>query len=196
MKIVKNVKLLGRDLTKHSARLIEQVFYRLTRLNRGENTSIAIDARLDIGKKISFKQQPEVYKLTLEKNARIESRAVINSYHGEVRMEENSRIGIGTIVIGPVLIGKNSGVSQNCFLTGENRKHSQDKSGLLPATSGVQILPIKIGEGCWIGAGTIILPGVNIGDCSVIAAGSVVTKDIPENSLAAGTPAKVIRSLI
>ena len=45
-------------------------------------------------------------------------------------------------------------------------------------------LPIKIGNGCWLGGGVIVLPGVTIGDGSVIGAGSVVTKDIPENSLA------------
>ena len=44
-------------------------------------------------------------------------------------------------------------------------------------------LPIKIGNGCWLGGGVIVLPGVTIGDGSVIGAGSVVTKDIPENSL-------------
>ena len=47
-------------------------------------------------------------------------------------------------------------------------------------------LPIKIGNGCWLGGGVIVLPGVTIGDGSVIGAGSVVTKDIPENSPAVG----------
>lgn len=53
---------------------------------------------------------------------------------------------------------------------------------------------VTIGRDVWVGAGTIILPGVTIGDCCVIAAGSVVTKDIPPNSLAAGVPAKVLRA--
>ena len=56
-------------------------------------------------------------------------------------------------------------------------------------------LPIKIGNGCWLGGGVIVLPGVTIGDGSVIGAGSVVTKDIPENSLAAGNPCHVIRKI-
>lgn len=53
-------------------------------------------------------------------------------------------------------------------------------------------LPIKIGNGCWLGGGVIVLPGVTIGDGSVIGAGSVVTKDIPQNSLAVGNPCHVI----
>lgn len=55
--------------------------------------------------------------------------------------------------------------------------------------------PITIGEDSWIGGGVIICPGVTIGDRTVIGAGSVVTKDIPSDVLAAGNPCKVIRDL-
>jgi len=55
--------------------------------------------------------------------------------------------------------------------------------------------PISIGSDCWIGGNTVICPGVSIGNGSIIGAGSVVTKDISENSLAVGNPAKVIRKL-
>ena len=50
-------------------------------------------------------------------------------------------------------------------------------------------MPIHIGKRCWIGAGAVILPGITIGDDTVIGAGSVVTKDIPANVVAVGTPA-------
>jgi len=55
--------------------------------------------------------------------------------------------------------------------------------------------PISIGDDCWIGGNSIILPGITIGKGCVIGAGSVVTKDIPDNSLAVGNPAKVIKKL-
>jgi len=55
--------------------------------------------------------------------------------------------------------------------------------------------PIKIGDNVWIGAGVNILPGVTIGNNCVIGAGSVVNRDLPENSLAAGVPCKVIREI-
>ena len=55
--------------------------------------------------------------------------------------------------------------------------------------------PIRIGNNVWIGAHSVILPGVTIGDHVVIGAGSVVTKDIPSYSLAVGNPCRVIRSL-
>lgn len=56
-------------------------------------------------------------------------------------------------------------------------------------------LPIKIGNNVWIGGNTVILPNVTIGDNCVIGAGSVVTKDIPPNVVAAGNPCKIIREI-
>ncbi|MBQ0094422.1 MAG: sugar O-acetyltransferase [Bacteroidetes bacterium] len=55
--------------------------------------------------------------------------------------------------------------------------------------------PVRIGERCWIGGGVTICPGVTIGDRVVIGAGATVTADIPSDSLAVGTPARVIRKL-
>lgn len=53
--------------------------------------------------------------------------------------------------------------------------------------------PIKIGKNVWIGSRSTILPGVKVGDGSIVAAGSVVNKDVPSNSIVAGIPAKVIK---
>lgn len=55
--------------------------------------------------------------------------------------------------------------------------------------------PVKIGNNCWIGGNTVINPGVSVGDNTVIGSGSVVTKDIPSNVIAAGNPCKVIREI-
>ena len=55
--------------------------------------------------------------------------------------------------------------------------------------------PVIIGENVWIGSNATILPGVTIGDNSVVAAGAVVTKDVPENTVVAGVPAKVIKKI-
>ena len=56
-------------------------------------------------------------------------------------------------------------------------------------------MPVHIGRNCWIGAGAMIMPGVTIGDNSVIGAGSVVTKDIPANVMAYGNPCRVAREI-
>ena len=56
-------------------------------------------------------------------------------------------------------------------------------------------MPVHIGRNCWIGAGALIMPGVTIGDNTVIGAGSVVTKDIPANVVAVGNPCRVLREI-
>ena len=58
-----------------------------------------------------------------------------------------------------------------------------------------QNMPVHIGKNCWLGAGVIVLPGVTIGDNTVIGAGSVVTKDIPSNVVAVGNPCRVLREI-
>lgn len=56
-------------------------------------------------------------------------------------------------------------------------------------------LPVHIGKNVWIGAGVLIMPGVSIGENTIIGAGSVVTKDIPANVVAFGSPCRVIREI-
>ncbi|MDP9387556.1 MAG: acyltransferase [Actinomycetota bacterium] len=72
--------------------------------------------------------------------------------------------------------------------------HRTDDPGRPIAEQGWVEAPVKIGADCWIGMGVCILPGVHIGDGCVVGAGSVVTKDLEEFSVAVGNPAKVIRS--
>jgi len=55
--------------------------------------------------------------------------------------------------------------------------------------------PVHIGANCWLGAGVIVLPGITIGDNVVIGAGSIVTKDLPDNVVAVGNPAHILRSV-
>lgn len=56
-------------------------------------------------------------------------------------------------------------------------------------------MPVHIGKNCWLGAGVLVMPGVTIGDNSVIGAGSVVTKDIPANLVAVGNPCRILREI-
>ena len=56
-------------------------------------------------------------------------------------------------------------------------------------------MPVHIGKNCWLGAGVIVMPGVTIGDNTVIGAGSIVTKDIPANVVAVGNPCRVMREI-
>lgn len=74
--------------------------------------------------------------------------------------------------------------------------HRYDESNVSVIDQGHYLAePVTLKKGCWIGAKSIILPGVTIGENTVIGAGSVVTKSIPSYSLAVGNPAKVIRRI-
>ena len=90
----------------------------------------------------------------------------------------------------PVYIGANTFIAPGvCISCAGHAIHTDER--MIYNTS----KPIHIGKCVWIGANATILAGVHIGDGSIIGAGSVVTKDIPENVIAAGNPCKVIREI-
>lgn len=90
-----------------------------------------------------------------------------------------------------VTFGDNVFIAPNCgfYTAGHPLDYKIRNSGLEYA------LPIKVGNNVWIGGNVCVMPGVTIGDNTVIGAGSVVTKDIPSNVVAAGNPCKVIRTI-
>lgn len=92
---------------------------------------------------------------------------------------------------GKVTFGDNVFIAPNClFTTAEHAIDAEQRN------EGLEVaLPITVGNSVWFGAGVIVLGGVTIGDNTVIAAGSVVTKDIPSNVIAAGVPCRVIREI-
>lgn len=93
--------------------------------------------------------------------------------------------------VGKVTIGDSVQIAPNVSLfTAGHPVHPDSRN------SGYEYgLPITIGNNVWIGGNVVILPGVTIGDNAVIGAGSVVTKDIPANVIAAGNPCKVLRQI-
>jgi acetyltransferase-like isoleucine patch superfamily enzyme len=185
---MKNIILLCRDVIKTAYLLCNQVKARLIYIERKYPSSIAISARLDI-----YKNKRKPYKLSIGKYSLIERFCVINSWIGDVTIKDNAIIGINSIVIGPVLIEDNVQISQNCFICGENRAKDPNSGHLL--SDSFDVRPVTIEKNVWIGSNSSILPGVKIGENSIIGAGSVVTKDIPKNVIAAGIPATPIKAI-
>ncbi|MEM1135930.1 MAG: acyltransferase [Bacteroidota bacterium] len=129
----------------------------------------------------------------LGKNARVEDFSVLNNGVGAVRIGEGSRIGIGNVIIGPVNIGKECLLAQNIVISGLNHNYKDINQPILQQGTNTQ--EVILGDGCWIGANTCIVAGVKIGKNAVVGAGSVVTKDVPDYTVAVGNPARVIKKL-
>ena len=91
----------------------------------------------------------------------------------------------------PIYIGDNTMIGPNVVLATAGHPIDPELRG-----RGLQYnLPVHVGRNCWLGAGVIVMPGISIGDNTVIGAGSVVTKDIPAGVVAVGNPCKVLREV-
>ena len=112
--------------------------------------------------------------------------------HG-IRLGEHAFVNFGCTFLdgGLITIGRHTLVGPNCqiYTPTHPQNHLARREPVETA------LPVDIGDDCWLGGGVIVCPGVHIGPRCIIGAGSVVTHDIPADSLAAGNPARVIRRL-
>ncbi len=186
--VVKSILGLTRDIVKSIYLGMIQLLTWLAYVEREFPSSISLRARLDV---IPRAPHHERHRLSLGRNTLIESLCVVCTWHGDVILEDGASIGIGSIVIGPVLIGEGSVCSQNCFISGQSHRYEDVSKNFL--RQGVNTEQVVIGKNVWIGANSVILLGVKIGNNSVIGAGSTVVEDVPAYSVVAGNPAKIIK---
>jgi len=185
---VESILGLFRDIVKSVYLVLIQILTRLAYVERKLPSSISMWARLDV---IPRAPHHERHRLSLGRNSLIEASCVICTWHGDVILKDRASIGIGSIVMGPVLIGENSACSQNCFISGQSHLYEDISKKFL--RQGFKTEKVVIGKNVWIGASSVILPGVKIGDNSIIGAGSTIIEDVPSYSVAVGNPAKIIR---
>ena len=152
--------------------------------HRGKHSVIHRSARMDT---------PPYRKFSLGDYSVIESFACINNAVGDVMIGDYTRIGLHNTIIGPVEIGSHVNLAQGITVTALN--HNFDDTEKRIDEQGVSTKPVTIEDDVWVGANAVILPGVTIGNHCVVAAGAVVTKDVPPHSLVAGVPAKVIKQI-
>jgi len=152
--------------------------------HRGRHSKIYHSVRMDT---------PPYRKFSLGDYSVVESFSCINNAVGDVVIGDHTRVGLHNTVIGPVTIGSHVNLAQGITITALNHNFG-DKSQRID-DQGVSTDPVIVGDDIWIGANAVILPGVNIGHHSVVAAGAVVTKDVPPHSLVAGVPAKIIKEI-
>ena len=152
--------------------------------HRGKHSVIHRSARMDT---------PPYRKFSLGDYSVVESFACINNAVGDVLIGDHTRIGLHNTIIGPVKIGNHVNLAQGITVTALN--HNFDDTNKRIDEQGVNTKAVTIEDDVWIGANAVILPGATIGNHCVVAAGAVVTKDVPPHSLVAGVPAKVIKQI-
>ena len=123
-------------------------------------------------------------QFTVGKNSLIEDFTTINNGAGDVIIGDNARIGIGSVVIGPVRFGNKVGLGQHVFISGFN--HGYEDGNVDSNEQPLVKKTVVIDEDSHIGANCVVVAGVHIGKRCQIGAGSVVTKDIPDYSVAIG----------
>jgi acetyltransferase-like isoleucine patch superfamily enzyme len=113
-----------------------------------------------------------------------------------VSIGDRCLIGKGSAVVGhfSITIGNDVWTGHNVYITDQN--HGYEDVARPIGTQSMPEKPVTIGDGSWIGYGSVVLPGASIGDHVVIGANSVVTGEIPSYSVAVGSPAKVIRRYV
>lgn len=153
------------------------------RHHRGKRSSICFRTRMDV---LPFNP------FFLGDDSTIEDFCTVNNGVGAVHIGHRTRLGLGSVVIGPVEIGNDVRIAQNVVMSGLN--HSYEDISMPISQQGVTTKPIAIRNESWIGANVFISAGVTIGKHCVVAGGSVVTKDVPDYSIVVGNPAKVIKS--
>ena len=152
--------------------------------HRGRHAVIHRSVRMDT---------PPYRKFSLGNYSVVESYSCINNAVGDVIISDHTRVGLHNTIIGPVTIGSHVNLAQGITVTALNHNFSETDKRI--DEQGVSTTPVAIDDDVWIGANAVILPGVSIGTHSVVAAGAVVTKDVPPHSLVAGVPAKIIKQL-
>ncbi len=112
-----------------------------------------------------------------------------------IRVGDRCLIGKGSGIVGhlEIVIGDDVWTGHHVYITDQN--HGYDDPDLPISQQFMPERPVRIGDGSWLGHGTVVLPGARIGKHVVVGANSVVTGDLPDNCVAAGAPAKVIKQL-
>jgi maltose O-acetyltransferase len=114
-------------------------------------------------------------------------------YGSNISIGERASINFNTVILdcAAVTIGDGAQIASAVqLLAADHPRDAQTRRDLLELAR-----PVTIGSNAWLGAGVIVLPGVSVGDDSVIGAGSVVTRDVPNGVVAVGNPCRVVRTL-
>ena len=146
----------------------------------------------NIGGELGNSLRGKFYKLAgvkMAQGAFIRERGTIYGPYN-LEMGRNAELGVGCVIsaIEKVKIGNDVGIGPYCVIYDNGHKMPK-----FPGKEGLLVNPVEIGDNSWIGTHSIILRGVKIGKNVTVGAGSVVVKDIPDNAVVVGNPARIVK---
>ncbi len=133
--------------------------------------------------------------IIMEDDVIISRNCVIQGKTGPVSLGKRTDIGCNTIIssVTGISIGSSVLIAGNCYIGGA--RYNIEKTGLPVMDQGIHSRgPVSVGDNSWLGANVTVLDGINIGKGCVVGAGAVVTKNLPDYSIAIGAPAKVVQT--
>ncbi len=170
-----------------------EVHWQLAGVRQGLKARWSLRAARRVGKRAHVLGSPTVDATDLEVGDDFKvwsgHRQTLISGWGRIRVGDRVFLNCGTALLSvlEITIGDDVAMANEVYVMDSN-SHGVEGREHVEA-------PVRIGDGTWVGARAMILPGVTIGKRVVVAAGSVVTRDVPDEVLVAGNPARVVRSL-
>lgn len=209
------MNIINKIVTKILIKVIDKgVFARYIKTAINDRNINECKSQVILGEKSSFLNDAIVYngqdkeKIVIGNNTQILGQLLVFKYGGEIKIGENCYVGDGTKIWSgeSVIIGDNVLISHNVSIVDTNAheidyveraKRYKDliTNGPWKTKGNVETNPILIKNHAWINFGAIILKGVTIGSGSIVAAGAVVTKDVPDFVVVAGNPAVVVKKI-
>lgn len=153
-------------------------------------------ANINLGKNVEIDSSTSINNVIIKDNVKIAKRcSIFGSSDNLLEIHENTYIGMNTIINGfveKVIIGANVSIAQEVSIICDSGPNASPQlQRIFPMEKG----PIKIGNHCWVGAFSMIMPNVELGDFCVVAAKSFVKNSFPAYSIIGGIPAKLIRKM-
>lgn len=153
--------------------------------------SIADDVKLGINVRLS--KFINLYGCSIDDNTKIGAFVEIQK---NATVGKNCKISSHTFICEGVTIEDNVFVGHGVTFTNDSYPRATNPDGSLQTDSDWKVEPTTVKKGVSLGSGVTVLSNVTIGENAIIGAGSVITKDVPPNTIAAGNPAKVIRTIL
>lgn len=160
----------------------------------GHLKGISLGERVRIGRDVTLRCHDSASRITIGSNTVIKQFALLMTYPGGfIELGKNCSVNPFCVLYGHggLTIGDNVRIAAHCIIVPSEHRFDDSRSPI--TKQGLNKTGVKIGSDVWLGAGTIVLDGCEIGDGCVVGAGSVVTKSLAPYSVVVGSPAREIR---